>query len=128
MNPRTLPERVVPDWFVAGLETLDLFLEDRRMPETDGVLWSVVVVSTIFDVITTMVGLGVGLDEGNAIARAFIDTYGTPGIGALKFVALVLLIVVWAKLSERSATIVLAGFGVISLFVVLLNAISLAFV
>ena len=128
MNPRTLPEQVVPDWFVAGLETLDLFLEDRRMPETDGVLWSVVIVSTIFDVITTMVGLGVGLDEGNAIARAFIDTYGTPGIGALKFVALVLLIVVWAKLSERSATIVLAGFAVISLFVVLLNAISLAFV
>ena len=126
MNIGTLPERVVPAWFVAGLEALDRFVEDRPMPETDGVLWTVVIVTTILDVVTTMVGLGVGLEEGNAVARAFIQTYGTPGIGALKLVGLVILVVVWAKLPERSATIVLAGFAVITLLVVLLNAISLA--
>lgn len=128
MTLGSLPERLVPSWFVAGLDALDHFVEDRPMPETDGVLWTVVIVTTILDVVTTMVGLGVGLEEGNAVARAFIRTYGTPGIGALKLVGLVLLVIVWAGLPDRSATIVLAGFAVITLLVVLLNALTLALI
>lgn len=126
MDLHTLPERLVPDWFVAGLEYLDEALEDQPLVETDVVLWTVVVVASVFDVLTTMVGLGLGLEEGNAVARAFIETYGTVGIGGLKLSALVVLVVAWAGLEDRSASIVLAGFAVLSLLVVALNVITLA--
>ena len=126
MDLRTLPERVVPDWFVEGLLTLEGFLAEEPLPETDGVLWTVVIVASVFDVVTTMVGLGLGLQEGNAVARAFIDTYGSVGIGGLKLAGLIVLVFAWAGLEDRSATIVLAGFAVLSLLVVLLNAITLA--
>lgn len=126
MDLRTLPERIVPRWFVAGLETLDAVLEDQPLPETDVLLWTVVIVASVLDVITTMVGLNLGLEEGNAVARAFIDTYGSPGIGGLKLAGLLILVFAWAGLEDRSAEIVLLLFAVISMMVVLLNAITLA--
>ncbi|MFB6114453.1 MAG: DUF5658 family protein [Halodesulfurarchaeum sp.] len=121
----SLPERIVPDWFLRGLEVLDRSLDDRPLLETDAVLWTVVLLSGVFDVLTTMVGLEIGLQEGNAVARAFIATYGLSGIGWLKLAAVLLLAVVWVLLPKRSATITLAGFAVVSLLVVALNAISL---
>lgn len=126
MDPRSLPERIVPQWFVAGLESLDAILEDQPLPQTDVLLWTVVIVASVFDVVTTMVGLNLGLEEGNAVARAFIETYGSAGIGGLKLAGLVVLVFAWAGLEERSASIVLLAFAVISLLVVLLNAITLA--
>jgi hypothetical protein len=76
--------------------------------------------------VTTIVGIGRGASEGNTVAHAFIETYGTPGIGLLKFSALVLVVGLWATLSDRHATVVLATFAVISLVVVALNAVTLA--
>ena len=99
---------------------------ERQLSESEAVLWSVIVVASVFDVLTTMRGIALGFEEGNAVARAFIDTYGDPGIGLLKFVALVLLVVTWWVLPERSATLVLAGFAVISLLTIALNVITLA--
>lgn len=97
----------------------------RDLSETHAVLWTVIIVAAVFDIVTTLVGLQVGLQEGNAIARAFIATYGTPGIGGLKFAALVILVVTWAVLPDRPATIVLGGFAVVSLAVVAMNALTL---
>jgi hypothetical protein len=99
---------------------------ERVLTESQAVLWGVILVAAVFDVLTTMRGLALGLSEGNAVARAFLDTYGTPGIGLLKFVALVLLVLSWWVLPDRSATIVLAGFAVISLLTIALNALTLA--
>lgn len=99
---------------------------ERDLSESHAVLWSVVVLSSVLDVVTTMVGLGRGFEEGNAVAQAFIDTYGTPGIGLLKFSALVLVVFLWAGLPEKQATAVLYAFAVISLLVVGLNAATLA--
>jgi len=99
---------------------------ERRLSESHTVLWSVVVVASLFDVVTTMVGLKQGLAEGNTVARAFIATYGTPGIGLLKFSALVVVVVAWASLDDRRATAVLAGFALVSLVVVASNALTLA--
>jgi hypothetical protein len=121
----SIPERVVPEWFLSGLQVLEDYLEVRALPETDAVLWTVVLLAGMFDIVTTMVGLGIGLQEGNAIARAFIATYGMTGIGYLKFSAYVILAAVWFRLPDWQATITLAVFGVISLLVVALNAISL---
>jgi len=98
----------------------------RELAHTQAVLWTVVIVASVFDVVTTMYGLDLGLREGNAIARAFIETYGTPGLGMLKFSALLLLLLAWAGLPDREAEIVLTGFAVISLVTVVLNALTLA--
>ena len=113
---------------------LDLFDRDsqapfpleRRLSESHTVLWTVVILASLFDVVTTIVGLGHGLSEGNAVARAFIETYGTPGIGLLKFSALLVVVVLWAWFDDRRATAVLAGFAVVSLLVVAANAMTLA--
>ena len=99
----------------------------RPLPESHAVLWTVVITASIFDIVTTIVGLANRLEEGNAVARAFIATYGTPGIGLLKFSALVLLVIAWSVLlNDRHATQVLTAFAVISLLTVALNAVTLA--
>ena len=125
MSLRTLPERVVPRWFIAGLEALDDYLADRAILDADLLLWTAVITASVLDVLTTIIGLGIGLTEGNAVARAFIHTYGEPGIGALKLVGLVILVLVWVGLSDRSGTIVLAGFAVVSSTVVLWNLLTI---
>ena len=96
------------------------------MSLTHALLWTVVIVASVFDIMTTIVGLEHSLEEGNVVARAFIATYGMPGIGLLKFVALVLLVLAWAKLLDRHATTVLAAFAVISLATVTWNVMTLA--
>ncbi|MDS0259888.1 DUF5658 family protein [Haloarcula sp. S1CR25-12] len=103
-----------------------LFPGQRQLSESHTVLWAVVILASLFDVVTTMVGIQRGLGEGNAVARAFIETYGTPGIGLLKFSALVVVVIAWARFDDRRATAVLVGFALVSLVVVALNAVTLA--
>lgn len=99
----------------------------RPLPESHAVLWTVILTASVFDIVTTIVGLANRLEEGNVVARAFIATYGTPGIGLLKFSALVVLVVAWAVLlDDRHATRILAAFAVLSLLTVALNAMTLA--
>lgn len=103
----------------------DRFPTERPLSESHAVLWTVVVLASLFDVVTTMVGLGVGLTEANAVARAFIATYGTPGVGLLKFSALVVVTLAWAAFDDHRSTAVLFAFAVVSLVVVALNALTL---
>jgi uncharacterized membrane protein len=110
---------------VDGSDAGHRLVVERHLSESHAVLWSVVVVSTVFDVVTTIVGIHRGAAEGNAVARAFIDTYGTPGIGLLKFSALVVVVLLWATLPDRHATAVLTAFALVSLIVVGLNAMTL---
>ena len=67
-----------------------------------------------------------GVAEGNAVAQAFLSAYGTPGIGLLKFSALVVVVVMWATLPDRYGVVVLQAFALVSLLVVALNAVTLA--
>lgn len=98
----------------------------RQLSESHAVLWTAVILASVFDVVTTMVGLERGFGEGNAVARAFIETYGASGIGLLKFSALVLVVILWWRLDDERATVVLAVFAVFSLLVVALNVLTLA--
>lgn len=111
---------------MAGRESPSRIRLQRALPESDAVLWTVVVIASAFDVVTTIVGLDRGLTEGNAVARAFIEAYGTPGIGLLKFGALVLVVCCWVLLPDRYGTAVLQGMAVVSVVVVALNAATLA--
>jgi hypothetical protein len=101
---------------------------ERSLPESDAVLWTVVILASVLDVVTTIVGIGRGVPEGNVVARVFIETYGTPGIGLLKFSALVVVSFGWFVLPERYATAGLQGMAVVSLVVVALNTATLALV
>ena len=116
-----------PDDGHAGIEApLPSIPAERDLTENHAVLWTVIITAAVLDVVTTMVGLGIGLSEGNAVARAFIATYGLSGIGWLKFAALVVLVLTWAFLPTRRSTVVLHGFALVSLLVVALNAVTLA--
>lgn len=100
--------------------------DERPLPESDAVLWAVVILASVFDIVTTIVGIGRGFPEGNVVARVFIETYGTPGIGLLKFSALVVVAIGWFVLPDRYATAGLHGMAVASLVVVALNTATLA--
>ncbi|MFB6085176.1 MAG: DUF5658 family protein [Halorientalis sp.] len=106
-----------------GRDALERF--ERELPESHAVLWTVVIVAAAFDVVTTLAGLSAGFEEGNRVARAFLSTYGSPGIGLLKFVALVVLVITWYVLPDRDAELVLTGFAVVSVLTVALNALTL---
>ncbi|MFT4922874.1 MAG: hypothetical protein ACI8XM_002093 [Haloarculaceae archaeon] len=111
---------------IDGRDPQSLWDAPHHLSESHAVLWTVVLVSSVFDIVTTIVGIERGASEANTIAQAFIETYGAPGIGLLKFSALVLVVVLWALLSDRHATVVLAAFAVVSLAVVAINAVTLA--
>lgn len=95
------------------------------MSETDAVLWTVVLVASIADVVTTISGLALGLGEGNVVVRSMIESLGLAGFWIVKFVALVVLVVSWSALPERTATAFLAVFSLVTLSVVLHNAVTL---
>lgn len=116
---------MLSDWLADGRGVLPGDVE-RHLSETHALQWTVILIATFFDITTTIVGVGRGVEEGNAVARAFIETYGTPGLGLLKFAALVTVLVLWAALPDRYGTAILSGFALMSLFVVALNAITLA--
>ncbi|WP_293032521.1 DUF5658 family protein [Natronococcus sp.] len=65
----------------------------RRLPgeltprELERALWVLVVLSLVGDVVTTFVGLQLGLAESNPIARNVIYSHGLAGMLALKAVA-----------------------------------------
>ena len=99
---------------------------ERRLTVSHALLWTVIIVVSVLDVVTTVVGLAHHLEEGKVVARAFLGTYGMPGIGLLKFCALVLLVVSEAVLVDRDATRVLIAFAVISLVTLAWNVLTLA--
>jgi hypothetical protein len=106
-------------------EAVEEWSRPRELADSNAVLWTVVIVASVFDVVTTMQGLALGASEGNAIARAFIDTYGSPGIGLLKFAGLVVLVLLWATLPRRYRSAALSGFAVFSVMTVFANAVTL---
>lgn len=114
------------DLLPEALDSKVVWRAHRRLSESHAVLWTVVILASVFDIVTTIVGLDQGLREGNTVARAFIATYGAPGVGLLKFSALVLVVLLWAALPDRYATVVLATFAWVSLLVVAVNAVTLA--
>lgn len=97
----------------------------RHMTETDAVLWAVVIVATVADVVTTISGLSLGLGEGNVVVREMIATLGLAGFWLVKFCALVVLATGWTLLPERTATTFLAVFALVTMAVVLGNAVTL---
>ena len=98
---------------------------ERRMTRSHAVLWSVILVATVLDILTTMVGLERGLREGNVVVRTLVETLGLPGLWLVKFAAMVWLVGGWALLSDRNAAIFLALFAVVTVATVAANVVTL---
>lgn len=96
---------------------------EREMTRSHAALWTVILAATSADIVLTMVGLAGGLREGNVLVRAAIAELGVPGLWLVKFGAMVWLVAGWALLSDRNATVFLALFAVVTVGVVVHNAV-----
>lgn len=95
----------------------------REMTRTHAVLWTVVLVATSADVVLTIAGTARGLEEGNVLVRVMVAEFGVAGLWLVKFGAMVWLVAGWALLSDRNATVFLALFAVVTVGVVVHNAV-----
>ena len=82
---------------------------DVTPAELERLLWGLVVLSLIGDVVTTFVGLHLGLTESNPIARGVIHSYGVVGMLALKGLAIGIGLVCRPLLPAAYRAIVPAG-------------------
>lgn len=96
---------------------------ERDMTETHAVLWTVIVVATVGDVLLTLAGTGLGLQEGNVVVRTMMGAFGPAGLWVVKFLAMCWLVAGWSLLSDRDASIFLALFAIVTVSVTGYNAV-----
>jgi len=99
---------------------------ERRLTRTHAVLWTLILVTTVADILLTMAGLDAGYREGNVVVATFLSELGLAGLWLVKFAAMVWLVAGWALLSDRDASIFLALFAVVTTTVVVSNALLLS--
>jgi hypothetical protein len=99
------------------------YLSDR---ERD--LWVVVVAAMSLDVMLTVYGLSVGLQEMNPIARHALDTTGVAGLAGLKLGALSLGVCCLWLVPDRYRPVIPLGLALPSVVAVGVNATLIAWV
>jgi hypothetical protein len=97
----------------------------HHLSPTHAVLWTVILVATVGDILLTMTGITVGLQEGNVVVSAMLAEFGLAGLWLVKFGAMLWLVAGWRLLSERNATVFLALFAVVTLAVVVYNSVTI---
>ncbi|WP_254764266.1 DUF5658 family protein [Natrinema marinum] len=106
----------------------------RRLPgdmtpvHLERLLWAVVGVALIADVLTTFVGLELGLAESNPAARGAIEGYGVAGMLGLKAFAIGVGLLCRPLLEQAYRPIVPAGLAVPWLAAALLNLYTISLV
>lgn len=80
--------------------------------DLERLLWAVVALSLIGDVVTTFLGLHLGLAESNPVAKGAIDGYGFVGMMALKAVAVAIALGCRTMLPREYGAVVPAGLAV----------------
>ncbi|KAA9409237.1 hypothetical protein EGO51_05325 [Haloarcula hispanica] len=98
---------------------------EHHLSHTHAVLWTVILVATVGDILLTMTGLTVGLQEGNVVVSRMLAEFGLAGFWLVKFGAMLWLVAGWRLLSEYNATVFLALFAVVTLAVVAYNAVTI---
>jgi len=98
---------------------------ERRMTRTHAALWTLILATTVADILLTMAGLEVGFREGNVVVATLISELGLTGLWLVKFAAMVWLVGGWALLSDRNASVFLALFAAVTSVVVVSNAVLL---
>lgn len=89
--------------------------------DLERLLWAVVALALIADVVTTFVGLNLGLSESNPAARGAIEDHGLAGMLALKAFAVIVGLVCRPILEQPYRPIIPAGLAVPWLVAAALN-------
>ena len=97
--------------------------EVGRSPSLDGerLLWGMVVVVMLLDVATTAVGLQYGLQEGNALVSAAIETFGIAGLLLIKGLVLGLAVAIASQIPDHVSPVVPLGLALPTLIAVTTN-------
>lgn len=96
------------------------------MTQTHAMLWAVILAATSIDIVMTMFGVEQGFQEANLFVRESMAAFGPAGLWLVKFAAMCWLVAGWALLSNRNASIFLGLFGIVTVGVVIHNALILA--
>ncbi|ELY77085.1 DUF5658 family protein [Natrinema gari] len=94
--------------------------------DLERLLWMVVVLALAADIVTTFVGLHVGLSESNPAARGAIEGHGLAGMLALKAFAVGVGLVCRRLLEREYRPIVPAGLAVPWLAAAVLNVYTIS--
>ncbi|WP_226481550.1 DUF5658 family protein [Natrinema amylolyticum] len=94
--------------------------------DLERLLWGVVLLALAADVVTTFVGLHVGLSESNPAARGAIESHGLAGMLALKAFAIGVGLVCRLLLEREYRPIVPAGLAVPWLAAAILNVYTIS--
>ena len=95
---------------------------DVTSSDLERLLWVVVALALIADIVTTFVGLNLGLSESNPAARSAIEDHGVVGMLALKAVAVTVGLICRPLLEQPYRPIVPAGLAAPWLLAATLNA------
>ncbi|MDF9745215.1 DUF5658 family protein [Natrinema salsiterrestre] len=94
--------------------------------DLERLLWGIVLLSLVADIVTTFVGLHLGLSESNPAARGAIESYGLGGMVALKAGAIGVGLVCRPLLEREYRAIVPAGLAVPWLAAAILNVYTIS--
>ncbi|RZH68559.1 DUF5658 family protein [Natrinema altunense] len=94
--------------------------------DLERLLWGVVVLALAADIVTTFVGLRVGLSESNPAARGAIEGHGLAGMLALKAFAVGVGLICRLLLERKYRPIVPAGLAVPWLAAAVLNVYTIS--
>ncbi|ELY90113.1 DUF5658 family protein [Natrinema altunense] len=94
--------------------------------DLERLLWGVVVLALAADIVTTFVGLRIGLSESNPAARGAIEGHGLAGMLALKAFAVGVGLICRLLLEHKYRPIVPAGLAVPWLAATVLNVYAIS--
>lgn len=97
----------------------------QRLTSVHALLWGVVLGATAIDTVSTLVGLHVGLAEGNPVVAGLLGSFGPAGLLLVKVPALLTVGTAWLALSRRNGAIALGLFGTVTSIVVANNVLAL---
>lgn len=96
------------------------------MSDLEGVLWVVVAIALVGDVVTTFVGLGLGLAESNPIARGAIEGWGLLGMLTLKAFAVGVALCCRPLLPRAYRPVIPAGLALPWVIAVVINLVMIS--
>ena len=107
-----------------SVDALDLSTDVRSGVDSRSVwLWGLVAVACLLDIGLTYHGLGVGLEEGNPVARSFFSMLGViEAMVLLKGVVIAAALVAWVSVPRRYRPVVPIGVAIPWLVASAINA------
>lgn len=83
------------------------------------------IVAVLGDLVTTIYGLDIGLQERNPFVVYVLSSYGVAGLAGLKLVAVAWVAIIWRVLGRRYGVAAMAGLMIPQTVAVVLNVVTI---